>query len=126
MDTLKKPRITVAFCPPGIPADCPVLPLLREHIRGLCDRCGAKLPRRRKRWCSDECSRWAYLEFSKHHDWNAARAAALERDGYKCVKCERPQRRFDGPLVVRLSVNHIVPRNGQGYGRGCHHQSQQS
>jgi 5-methylcytosine-specific restriction endonuclease McrA len=87
--------------------------MLRVHVGGLCDRCGSALPRLRKRWCSDECSRWAYLEFAKQHDWNAAREAAMKRDGRKCVKC--------GDHHYPLQVNHIVPRNAQGYGRGCHH-----
>ena len=35
-----------------------------------------------------------------------------ERDGWACVKCGTRR---------NLSVNRIEPRNGQCYGRGCHH-----
>lgn len=137
------------------------MPKLPPHKDGHCDRCGKKLEGRRKRWCSDECSAWAWGEFSRQHDWNSARQAALARDGHKCVRCgsdgsppkdewdklpKRPRlpenwrdmpeeahkehhrlcraaEKAENGLVARfqLEVNHIVPRNGGGYGRGCHH-----
>lgn len=133
------------YCPPGIPNDCPRLPVLREHEDGRCDNCGTALIGRRKRWCSDECGAAASTEFSKHHDWNAARVCALIRDKYRCVRCGvggkeeaaeikalvnlHPLNERDWPAYrraaeqvrrrFRLEVNHIVPRNGRGYGRGC-------
>jgi len=48
-----------------------------------CQQCGAELPGRRLKWCSDQCSD-AYWS---NHDWNMARRAALKRDGWQCVRC---------------------------------------
>jgi 5-methylcytosine-specific restriction endonuclease McrA len=41
----------------------------------------------RRRWCSDACGLAAYRVFNDQHDWNAARRAAIQRDGGKCVRC---------------------------------------
>lgn len=41
-----------------------------------------------------------------------AREAARKRDGRRCVRCGSG---------IGIEVNHIEPRNGQGYGNGCHH-----
>jgi 5-methylcytosine-specific restriction endonuclease McrA len=108
---------------------CPVLPQMRPHLDGHCDNCGARLEGRRRKWCSDTCALALYRAFSEQHDWDSAREAALERDGRKCVRCGLAEEL--GPLVRNgwggttrrssLSVNHIIPRNGCGYGRGCHH-----
>ena len=100
------------FAPRGIDPSCPVLPKLRAHIDGQCDRCGKQLPKGRRRWCSGKCAGWAHREFSKHHDWGSARHYAKLRDKFRCVRCGSKS---------KVSVNHIVPRNGAGYGRGCHH-----
>lgn len=48
-----------------------------------CDWCGADLPKRRRRWCSDDCSN----AFSRNHAWSSARLAARARDGARCVRC---------------------------------------
>jgi 5-methylcytosine-specific restriction endonuclease McrA len=76
---------------------------------GVCDRCGAELTGRRRRWCSKACEN----EWAAEHYWNAARNAAKRRDGQRCV-------REGCGLTHTLEVNHIVPREGQGYGWGCH------
>lgn len=131
----------------GLHSDCTVLPHL--DTPGVCNRCGAPLFGRRTEWCSDKCQR----EFRQQHDWNAARAAALVRDGHRCVRCggdgseqretrwhpafsESQLRRLGVELLTNepitailiaavrepwLEVNHIAPRNGQGYGWGCAH-----
>ncbi len=107
-----------------------------EQLKGHCWRCGKELPPRRRHWCSDECGQWWW----RNHDWNGARDAALKRDNYYCQKCgvdgypitERvvwsaiPKRQFRTicgrtMFPVKLEVNHIVPRDGLGYGQGCHH-----
>jgi len=106
----------------AIKPDCPLLPVLRPHVDGECDRCGKALTGRQRRWCSGKCGAWAYNEMAKHHDWAEARRHALERDGHKCVRCGEPEKIYShaGGRCSNLSVNHIEPRFGRGYGRGCH------
>jgi 5-methylcytosine-specific restriction endonuclease McrA len=115
----------IAFTRAGIPADCPLLPQLRDHVDGECDRCSKALTGRQKRWCSTKCATWAWKAFARHHDWNDARKAALKRDRRRCVRCGANERQVPvgrrGRMRSNLSVNHIVPRRGKGYGRGCHH-----
>lgn len=104
-----------------------------------CEWCGEALTGRRTRWCSDECPRAALDQ----HAWTNARAAALRRDVYTCTRCigwphlPQPQRldfgadhnaylvavaRWRREVTARqLEVNHVKPRNGEGYGPGCHH-----
>ncbi len=76
-----------------------------------CALCGNHLPRGRKRWCSDECSR----VYSRNHHWDSARAAALARDGYTCTRCGIED------WQTELHVHHLDPVGAQGYGPGCHH-----
>lgn len=47
--------------------------------------------------------------------WRHARSAAKRRAKYFCERagCEAARRDCE--------VNHITPRNGDGYGPGCHH-----
>ena len=109
------------------------------NSEGRCHWCGEARPGRRYRWCSDECQAAAVCQ----HVWTHARAAALRRDVYTCVRCvgwphlPRPAQLDYGIdrgayLIAlaawereradrRLEVNHIVPRRGAGYGSGCHH-----
>jgi len=108
-------------------ADCPLIPVLLG-TEGFCDlaTCAKPLPKRRRRWCSDACSRFYTDAIYGQHDWNLARHKAYLRDERKCVKCGAPETLIPaktkwGSPRSSLEVNHIVPRNGAGYGRGCHH-----
>lgn len=75
-----------------------------------CAGCGAELPPRRRRWCSEACAH----RFADEHSWSAARQAALERAGYLCSRCDR--------RTLDLQVHHI--KLAPDYGVGCqHHQS---
>jgi hypothetical protein len=53
--------------------------------------------------------------WQRNHVWRFARSAARRRAKYRC---ERP-----GCAAERrdCEVNHRAPRNGGGYGVGCHH-----
>ena len=73
---------------------------------GLCFCCAGPLSGRRTRWCSPECCRAYY----QNHDWNEARELRLARDRRRCIKCGQ---------TTGLQVNHIAPRYGRGYHRGC-------
>ena len=104
-------------------SDCPVIPRLLGEV-GRCDlaSCGKPLPPRRRRWCSNECSRHFQRVVYENHDWNAARAAALKRDKLRCVRCDSDGTEcIVGERYTGLEVNHIEPRRGKGYGMGCHH-----
>ena len=85
---------------------CSLLPF--ADVAGVCDACGTPLTGRRRRWCSKRCN-WRWVV---QHRWTQARKAARKRDLNKCV-------REDCESTERLEVNHIVPRNGAGYGFGC-------
>lgn len=88
---------------------CSLLPF--QDDVGLCDLCGSPLFGKRRRWCSSYCNKaWV-----RQHRWTQARRDVVKRDGHRCVTCGSGD---------RLEVNHIVPRNGGGYGFGCwHHHS---
>lgn len=110
---------------------CVLLPY--DTAAGHCGACGEVLSGRRTRWCSNDCE----AIFPRNHYWTVARAAAVERDDQRCVKCGWADDHFDhrlrnGQLVIWsranliahrpgnwLEVNHIVPRVGAGYGSGC-------
>ena len=97
-------------------------PLVAERItctlskwtgtEGCCQWCDAPIasPRRRT-WCSDKCGR----AWQREHIWRFARSAAKRRAKYRCTKAGCGAARRD------CEVNHITPRNGNGYGPGCHH-----
>lgn len=51
-----------------------------------CLACGAEIPPRRRRFCSDDCGR-AHGDL---HRYPIARQTALERDGFRCVRCDAP------------------------------------
>lgn len=109
----------------------------REIRTGHCVWCDAPLRGRQRRWCSEGCVR----AHRTNHTWTVARAAALARDGYRCVRCgahpgrdgppwqlleedfEAFQRRQAAWLAgdSRLEVNHITPCRGQHGALSCAH-----
>lgn len=114
---------------PGIDPNCPLLPKVPPHKPGRCDSCSRRLPPRRRRWCSNHCATRIYTAIARQHEWTSARAAAVKRDKYRCRRCRVTQSQLVlgctchtyGTCQHQLEVNHIEPRNGQGYGKGCHH-----
>lgn len=69
-----------------------------------CVWCGTALAGRRRRWCSDECER----TFTREHNWQAARAAALERDGRRCTKCDLDPEALELELEAVLVFAQVV------------------
>ena len=81
-------------------------------IRGRCQWCDVQITvSRRRTWCSDACGR----AWQREHIWRFARATAKRRAKYRCTR--------EGCSAARrdCEVNHREPRNGGGYGPGCHH-----
>jgi hypothetical protein len=100
-----------------------------EGDTSLCRWCNGELPKRRTRWCSDDCS-WS---FTRNHMWSSASRAARKRDGDMCVECRMyPRDARDKALAdhlqpaqarryLVLQVHHKTPVLGQHGVFGCHH-----
>lgn len=80
------------------------------HENG-CGGCGSPLPKRRIRWCSDECAKAWYID----HLWAFARDECMRRADRKCLGC--------GALATE--VDHIIERKGAPMHKPTclHHQS---
>ena len=80
--------------------------------QGKCQLCNNLIESTRRRtWCSNKCAR----EWQRNHIWRFARSAAKRRAKYRCQQIGCTAERRD------CEVNHILARNGGGYGPGCHH-----
>lgn len=79
---------------------------------GHCQWCDGAVPAGRRRvWCQDACRR----AWERNHLWRHARIHARKRAGYRCTRAGCEALRMD------VEVNHRTPRDGAGYGPGCHH-----
>ena len=97
---------------------------------GCCGACGAPLTPR----CCWFCPTVKGLNpcrdaYKVNHFWGEARREAIRRAEGQCQRCpyrgELVHYGYDFPDFWRgdLEVNHITPRNGEGYRNGCwHHQ----
>lgn len=88
--------------------DCPLLK--GASRKGCCDLCATKLGPKRKRWCSDRCSK----AFYDNHYYRYARKAVKRRDKYRCSVPGCGSRE-------KLEVNHIVPCKQNHNTMGCWH-----
>ena len=67
-----------------------------------CIICGKKLPKYKRKYCSNKCfNNWIRLLIL---DWNTIRERVLKRDNYTCQDCGL----YD-PDKYHLQVHHIVP-----------------
>lgn len=84
-----------------------------------CRWCDFLLHGRQRRWCSAECRD----RMVTNHYWSFARASALKRDAYRCVRCgARKLARIKGRIIRRrLDVHHMTPVRGKRAECGCHH-----
>ena len=64
----------------------------------ICLWCGKPLPKRRRKYCSDECADEYFVHEIKPLWWQCARAMALERANKQCEECQSQE---------RLKVHHI-------------------
>ena len=107
--------------------DCPLVAAGADQP-GHCRMCAATLTGRRTRWCSDEHAVW----WSNNHDWTSASREAIRRASLQptasawdlwtyCDECGKRCGRIDtvGDSRREAEVNHVQPRHGQGYGKGC-------
>lgn len=97
-------------------------PLIAERITcplsrwtgaaGRCQWCDGPITGvRRRTWCSEKCGR----SWQREHIWRFARSAAKRRAKFRCTRVNCTALRRD------CEVNHLEPRDGKGYGPGCHH-----
>ncbi len=86
-------------------ASCPLRPGPWPTAPGTCAWCGTALTGRQRRWCAGGgCER----EFTHQHNWQAARAAAIKRDGGACTRCgadpEMPELRAWWSIVRSVTL----------------------
>lgn len=68
-----------------------------------CGLCGAPLPPRRQKWCSDRCVNFIG---QLGHDWNRTRGLVIRRDKWTCKRCGRRDRKLS-PEWVSTDVDYI-------------------
>ena len=66
----------------------------------VCIWCNKSLPKRRRKYCSDECSHQYFVNVIAPLWWVHAVAMALKRADYKCEECGS---------MEKLEVHHIIP-----------------
>ena len=69
-------------------------------MKGSCLWCGNPLPKRRRKYCCDDCAFKYWQKYIAWRLWFAARNVALENAGYQCQGCG---------ARGGLEVHHIVP-----------------
>ena len=84
---------------------------------GTCGNCGEVLTGRSGWFCAGgSCAK----EWRRNHQWTLAKAYALRRDGYRCVKCSAGPHSSSNQRQVE--VDHIDPLWGRGRSEtGCQH-----
>jgi len=95
--------------------------ILKEaFLNRKCAYCGKPLTGRQKYYCSEEC-RWNfYVKFKDYQSWLEVREKALERDGYRCVKCGRPANEVDHIVPIALGGSMFDLNNLQSLCSECH------
>ncbi|MDP2948895.1 MAG: HNH endonuclease [Chloroflexota bacterium] len=92
---------------------------------GTCGTCGKPLVGRNKWFCRSTPSTYydpgksCRARYAVNHFWSEARAECLRRAGGRCSRCGEEVK--SERLREGLEVHHRVPRDGGGYGPGCHH-----
>ncbi len=90
---------------------------------GTCGACGAPLVGRNHWFCpsrrgaNDDCGH----RYKINHFWTEARREALRRAGHRCKNDHADEGELSPDHSSAREVNHVVPREGLGYGNGCHH-----
>lgn len=105
------------------------------HVKGVCGcGCGAKLTGVRRRWHTDDCSRFASCVWAIINGQTVTIGYYIERYyGRKCYECgaiDGRQERSNGMCVSTLQIDHTIPVKHGGGGSwlsnykflcpGCH------
>lgn len=69
-----------------------------QQRQAVCVWCGSPLPKRRRKYCSDDCADKYFVHNIQPLWWNNATIIALERAGHKCEECQSQE---------KLEVHHI-------------------
>ena len=76
--------------------------LEKNAVDGQCIICQKPLPKFKRKYCSDDCFRNWFNQFSSHF-WGQTRDDVFTRDNYTCVKCGK---HMPSSLLV---ADHIKP-----------------
>ena len=68
---------------------------LKAMETGRCANCDKTLTGNQLYYCSDDCKTEFYSNHPTSVKWNDIRSNALERDNYRCVKCDKPAEEVD-------------------------------
>jgi len=74
--------------------------IMTKGKKGGCSWCGNMLPKRRRKYCSDECSNQYFTNVIAPLWWSHAVAMALKRAENKCENCGSTE---------KLEVHHVIP-----------------
>jgi len=80
----------------------------RENGMLYCINCGKDLPKRRRKYCCDDCWTTFWGLYDSAFVWGSIRWKAMERDGFKCQYCGYTAP--DGRRWIGLEVHHVKPR----------------
>lgn len=91
-------------------------PRVSTKVPGVCGACGVALVGRNHWFCpspgwNQDAIGSCRLRWMQNHDWGSASREAMRRAQSRCLRCGNPA----------VEVNHIEPREGRGYTKGCHH-----
>ena len=83
----------------------------KKWKKGFCLLCEKKLPKGKKKYCSDEEFQNWFKQFNPPFLWNDIRKKVLRRDKYTCRKCGRKRKRINswGDYDIKLVADHITP-----------------
>ena len=82
---------------------------------GTCGTCGAVLTGRSRWFCAGgPCAK----NWRRNHQWGVAKAAALKRDGYRCVRLGCGAGPHSNSNQRGVEVNHIAPLASVAHAQG--------
>lgn len=85
--------------------------LEKKAKKGFCIICSKKLPKFRRKYCSDKCLNGWIKQFNPPFLWNEIRNKVFKRDKFTCVKCGRNEKELVNHYRYNRMIiaDHIVP-----------------